>query len=112
MEYLTFIELQGFSKRRQALMDDETYRQFQIYLLENYTQGCYLQQTGGCRKIRWNGNGKGKSGGVRVIYYVLASKGRIYLLLIYSKNEQDNLTTEQCTIIKKLVGQLNGASNE
>lgn len=111
MEYLTFIELHGFSKHRQLLMSDDEYRQFQLYLLEHYDKGNYLQHTGGCQKIRWAVGSKGKSAGVRVIYYVVAHKGRIYLLLIYAKNEQDNLTTEQRHIMKKLVEKLNGANN-
>ncbi|MFA9487928.1 MULTISPECIES: type II toxin-antitoxin system RelE/ParE family toxin [unclassified Mannheimia] len=106
MKYLTFIELQGFSKHRQLLMNDEEYRQFQLFLLENYTKGRYIQNTGGCQKIRWAIGNKGKSGGVRVIYYVVAPKGKIYLLLMYAKNEQANLTTEQRSIVKKLVEKL------
>lgn len=111
MEYLTFIELQGFSKRRQMLMNDEDFRQFQLFLLENYEKGTYLQYTGGCQKIRWAIGNKGKSGGVRVIYYTAMPKGKIYLLLLYAKNEQENLTAEQRAIVKKIVEQLNGANN-
>lgn len=112
MEYLTFIELQGFSKHRQTLMSDDEYRQFQLYLLEHYAEGRYIQNTGGCQKIRWAIGHKGKSSGVRIIYYVVAPKGRIYLLLMYAKNEQDNLTDAQCAIVKKLVEKLNGENNE
>ena len=111
MEYLTFIELQGFSKRRQMLMSDEDFRQFQLFLLENYEKGTYLQHTGGCQKIRWAIGNKGKRGGVRVIYYTATPKGKIYLLLLYAKNEQENLTAEQRPIVKKIVEQLNGANN-
>ncbi|MDH2997288.1 hypothetical protein A1D22_06335 [Pasteurellaceae bacterium LFhippo2] len=106
MEYLTFIELQGFSKRRKALLTDEQYQRFQTYLLENHQIGSYLQQTGGCQKIRWAVGNKGKSGGIRVIYYVLSPKGRIYLLLVYTKNEQDNLSDEERAIMRKIVEQL------
>lgn len=106
MEYLTFIELQGFSKYRQLLMNEEEYRQFQLFLLENYAKGRYIQHTGGCQKIRWAIGNRGKSGGVRVIYYVVVPKGKIYLLLIYAKNEQANLTAEQRSIVKKLVKKL------
>lgn len=70
-----------------------------------------LPQSDGCQKIRWAVGSKGKSAGVRVIYYVVAPKGRIYLLLIYAKNEQDNLTTEQRHIMKKLVEKLGGVNN-
>jgi mRNA-degrading endonuclease RelE of RelBE toxin-antitoxin system len=59
--------------------------------------------SGGLRKIRWAESGKGKSGGVRIIYYWLKSKKIILMLLIYSKNERDDLTNEQLKILKSLV---------
>lgn len=62
-----------------------------------------IQQTGGLRKVRWSAQGKGKRGGVRVIYYYVTSASQIRLLLIYKKGIQDDLTQDQ----KKLLRQLN-----
>lgn len=106
MEYLTFIELQGFSKRRKLLLSDDEYQQLQTYLLENYHLGSYLIGAGGCQKIRWAIGNRGKSAGVRVIYYFASQKGRLYLLLVYAKNEQDNLSREQLGLIKQIVDKL------
>lgn len=106
MEYLTFIELQGFSKRRKDLLSDDEFQQLQTYLLENYHLGSYLIGTGGCQKIRWAIGSKGKSAGIRVIYYVALPKGRLYLLLVYTKNEQDNLSREQIAVVKQIVDRL------
>ncbi|MHB8405681.1 MAG: type II toxin-antitoxin system RelE/ParE family toxin [Gammaproteobacteria bacterium] len=50
---------------------------------------------GGVRKMRFAAKGKGKSGGVRVIYYYCAPNMPIYALLIYGKNERADLTAEQ-----------------
>ncbi len=55
------------------------------------------------RKVRWAIKGKGKSGGVRVIYYWSKPTEIILMLLIYQKNEQDNLTVTQTKILKKIV---------
>lgn len=98
----TFIELQGFSKRRQALLPDDEFRAFQEILINDPEAGDTISGTGGFRKIRWSRPGTGKRGGVRVIYYNVTIKGRIYLALIYPKNEQDELSQEQ----KKMLGQV------
>ena len=103
---LTFIELQGFSKRRQALLPDDEFRAFQELLIDTPAAGDIIIGTGGFRKIRWGRPGMGKRGGVRVIYYSLAQKGRIYLALIYPKNEQDELTEEQRKALKLLSDRL------
>ena len=97
-----FIELQGFSKRRRVLLPDDEFRVFQEILIENPEAGETISGTAGFRKIRWNRPGMGKRGGVRVIYYNVTSKGRIYLALIYPKNEQDDLTEEQKSVLKQL----------
>lgn len=103
---LTFIELQGFSKRRQALLPDDEFRLFQELLIDTPAAGDIIIGTGGFRKIRWGRQGMGKRGGVRVIYYSLAQQGRIYLALIYPKNEQDELTEEQRKALKQLSDRL------
>ncbi|MBV8042661.1 type II toxin-antitoxin system RelE/ParE family toxin [Pluralibacter sp.] len=98
----TFIELQGFSKRRPELLSDDEFRVFQEVLIDAPDTGATIAGSGGFRKIRWYRRGMGKRGGVRVIYYNVTSKGRIYLALIYSKNERDDLTDEQKKALKRL----------
>ncbi|HHL1522497.1 TPA: type II toxin-antitoxin system RelE/ParE family toxin, partial [Klebsiella pneumoniae] len=63
--------------------------------------------TGGFRKIRWSRPGMGKRGGVRVIYYNVTKKGRIYLALIYPKNEQDELNQEQKKMLRQVADLIN-----
>ncbi|MDU2939447.1 type II toxin-antitoxin system RelE/ParE family toxin [Superficieibacter sp. BNK-5] len=98
----TFIELHGFSKRRQAFLPDDEFRVFQELLIEDPETGDVIAGTGGFRKIRWSRPGMGKRGGVRVIYYTVTRKGRIYLALIYPKNEQDDLSEDQKRALKQL----------
>lgn len=85
------------------LLSDEEYAEFQEYLADNPLAGDVIQQTGGLRKVRWSFQGKGKRGGVRIIYYYVTPASQIILLLIYKKGIQDDLTTDQ----KKMLRQLN-----
>ena len=103
----TFIELQGFSKRRQALLPDDEFRAFQEILINDPEAGDTISGTGGFRKIRWSRPGTGKRGGVRVIYYNVTIKGRIYLALIYPKNEQDELNQEQKKMLRQVADLIN-----
>ena len=59
--------------------------------------------SGGLRKIRCKGSGRGKSGGSRIIYYWISSDETILMLLIYKKKEQDDLTPDQLRILKKII---------
>ncbi|HDX8823849.1 type II toxin-antitoxin system RelE/ParE family toxin [Klebsiella michiganensis] len=103
----TFIELQGFSKRRQVLLPDDEFRAFQEILINDPEAGDTISGTGGFRKICWSRPGTGKRGGVRVIYYNVTIMGRIYLALIYPKNEQDGLSQEQKKILRQVAELLN-----
>ena len=85
------------------LLTDEEYRRFQNELILNPTKGKIIKSSGGLRKIRWRLQGRGKSGGVRIIYYWISKNETILLLLIYSKTEQDDLTKDQLKILKTLV---------
>ena len=102
----TFIELPGFSKHRESLLDDDSFREMQEGLIENPELGDVISGTGGFRKMRWNLPGKGKSGGVRIIYYHITTEGRLYLALIYAKGEMDNITKAQRNELKKIVSKL------
>jgi len=74
-------------------------------LVVNPEAGDLIKQTGGLRKLRWGqqSRGKGKRGGVRVIYYWYASESIVYMLLAYSKEEQDDLSAAQTRLLMRLV---------
>lgn len=99
-----FIELSAFSREREKYLPNHIFQEFQEYLADNPERGDILVGTGGCRKIRWHRANMGKSSGVRIIYYYLGQKNRIYLLLLYPKNVQENLTDEQRKMLKSVVG--------
>ena len=81
-------------------MDDDEYGHLQSFLADHPHAGKVIQGSGGMRKLRWAGSGRGKRGGLRIIYFWWISKERISMLMIYPKNEQDDLTPEQLKLLK------------
>ena len=100
---MKIIETSVFTKRLKVLLSNEDYRLLQNEIILNPGKGKIIRGSGGLRKIRWSISGKGKSGGVRIIYYWVKTKEIILMLLIYSKNEQDNLSIAQMKTLKSLV---------
>jgi hypothetical protein len=100
---MVIIETSFFTKRVRVLLSDEEYRGLQSALITNPLKGALIRGSGGIRKVRWALPGRGKSGGVRVIYYWAVSKDQILMLSIYAKNERDNLTQEQLRILRQVV---------
>lgn len=100
---MIFIEFRPFNRRRAELLDDDDLRALQDVLLANPEAGPVIPGSGGLRKLRWSAPGSGKRGGVRVIYYLLAPRRQILLLMMYRKNEQDDLSPEQLRALRMLV---------
>jgi mRNA-degrading endonuclease RelE of RelBE toxin-antitoxin system len=100
---MKFIETAVFTKQISVLLPDDHYRELQKELIFNPDAGDIIKHSGGLRKIRWRSAGKGKRGGIRVIYYWLVSEDQIYMLLAYSKNEKDDLTATELKILRQLV---------
>ena len=96
------IETPVFKKLITQLLDETTYTQFKEYLVANPLKGKLIRGGGGIRKIRWGRKNVGKSGGVRIIYFI-NTETEIYLLFAYSKNEADNLTKKQTNMLAKIV---------
>jgi hypothetical protein len=68
--------------------------------------GILIKGTGGIRKLRWARSGRGKSGGVRVVYYFHSHEMPLYLLTLFGKNEKANLSMEEKTYLSRLVRKL------
>jgi mRNA-degrading endonuclease RelE of RelBE toxin-antitoxin system len=100
---MIFVETRVFSRQRREHLEEEQFRALQSYLLENPDAGARIPGTGGLRKMRWSTEGRGKRGGVRIIYFVIEARELILLLLLYPKNVQDDLTPEQKRVLKELV---------
>jgi mRNA-degrading endonuclease RelE of RelBE toxin-antitoxin system len=100
---MVIIETPIFTRQLSSTLSDEEYRLFQAMLLDRPDAGKVIPGAGGLRKIRWALKGRGKSSGVRVIYYWFTTRGTILLLFMYPKNEQDNLTHDQLKLLKKVI---------
>jgi mRNA-degrading endonuclease RelE of RelBE toxin-antitoxin system len=98
---VVFVETPTFTKRVVQLMEDEDYSALQAQLATRPQAGKLIPGSGGIRKIRWAGSGRGKRGGLRVIYYWWVAKDRISMLLAYPKNERDDLSVDQVKQLKK-----------
>lgn len=91
----TVVETPVFLRRAEKLLTKDEHDELIAYLATHPLAGDEIVGTGGVRKVRFGANGKGKSGGVRVIYYFYDRDMPIYALLIYGKNERADLTPEQ-----------------
>lgn len=102
--HVLFIETPIFTKQIDSLLVDADYRRFQITLALNPEAGDIIRGSGGLRKIRWSAQGRGKRGGIRIIYYLIQDD-EIYLLLAYPENKQEDLTHDQLRILRNLVSE-------
>ena len=100
---MKFIETPTFTRLVLELLTDDEYRALQCSLCERPDQGKLIKGGGGIRKMRVASQGKGKSGGVRVIYYWITAQAQIYMLLVYPKSKKDSLTTGELTVLYALV---------
>lgn len=98
-----FVETPVFSDQLLDLLSDDDYRALQLALALRPEQGALIPGTGGLRKLRWGLQSKGKRGGLRVIYYWGPAEDVIYLLFLYPKNRQENLTADQLRRLKQIV---------
>ena len=100
---MRFVETPVFTKEVGSLLSDDEYRSLQAALMLRPEQGAVIRGTGGLRKIRWSGRGHGKRGGLRLIYYWDRTTETMYMLYVYSKSKQEDLTPEQCRVLSRLV---------
>jgi len=103
---MEFIETPTFTRLITSLLPDDEYRLLQTELVENPEKGALIKNGGGIRKVRFAAQSKGKSGGIRVIYYWLKDDGQIYMLLAYPKSKKDALSDEETKILRDLVKEL------
>jgi mRNA-degrading endonuclease RelE of RelBE toxin-antitoxin system len=100
---VAFVETPVFSDQLHGLLPDDDYRALQLALTLRPEQGTLIRGSGGLRKLRWALRDKGKRGGLRVIYYWDPADGVIYLLFLYPKNQQEDLTPGQLRLLRRIV---------
>jgi hypothetical protein len=103
---MEFIETPTFTRLVTELLTDDEYRQMQNVLVEDPERGDLIKGGGGIRKLRHAVQGRGKSGGVRAIYYWMRDDHQIYMLVVYPKSKKDDLTDKEVAILRELVKEL------
>jgi len=90
-----------FTKEITRILTDDEYKEFQNFLVANPKHGDVIKGSGGLRKIRWKVKGRGKSGGIRNIYYYHEDNNLILMIFVYEKSKQEDLTPKQIEILRK-----------
>lgn len=104
----TVIELSPFARSWPAIWSETEYNEYNEYnefiewIAVNPKSGDVVKGSGGVRKVRWASSGHGKRGGARVIFYS-ADTSYIYLMTIYAKNQQSDISAKELKIIKELI---------
>ena len=98
----TVVETSVFRRKAEKLLTSEEYDDLLFYLSRYYAVGDEIPGTGGVRKLRYAIGGRGKSGGVRVIYYFFDEVNPVLALFLYGKNEQGNLTPAEKKVAASL----------
>jgi mRNA-degrading endonuclease RelE of RelBE toxin-antitoxin system len=98
-----FVETPIFTREVTEVLTDDEYRGVQLALLLRPEQGPLIPKSGGLRKIRWKRGGGGKRGGLRLIYYWDKDHDTVYMLFVYPKSDQEDLTPSQLKTLRKLV---------
>jgi hypothetical protein len=103
---VVFIETPVFTRLVKEALSDDDYGAFQQSLAHQPDAGDLIRGGGGIRKVRWALPGRGKSGGIRVIYYWRVKADQIYLLFLFPKGERSDLTSAQVKQLAKHVREL------
>lgn len=99
----TFIELPPFQRLREEYFDDQSFKDLQNEMMRDPVAGVVIQGAGGLRKIRYGDErrGKGKRGGLRVIYYWNDADNQFWLFAVYNKDQANDLTVTQRKTLKQ-----------
>ena len=97
---VTVVETSEFQKAAKGLLTDDERSGLIEYVAYDPTSGDVILGTGGVRKLRWSAKGKGKSGGVRAIYYFYNAGAPIFMFTVYGKGEKDDLTGQEKKALK------------
>jgi hypothetical protein len=101
----SFIETKLFSRLVADYLTDEEYSRLQYALIEDPEVGDLIPGSGGVRKLRWRITGRGKRGGIRVIYYARFRQGQIWMLTLYAKNVMENISA---TVLRQIKDEIDG----
>lgn len=98
---ISFIETRLFTRLVQQYLSDDEYTRLQAALIADPEVGDVIPGSGGVRKLRWGTPGRGKRGGLRIIYFLRTRQGHIWMLTLYPKSVSDNIPAHVLREIKE-----------
>jgi hypothetical protein len=102
---ISFIETKLFTRLVQEYLSDDAYSALQQALIADPEAGAVIPGSGGVRKLRWGIAGRGKRGGIRVIYFLRTRQGQIWMLTLYPKNVMENIPAH---VLKQIKDEIDG----
>jgi hypothetical protein len=102
---ISFVETKLFTRLVQEYLSDDEYSELQQALIANPEAGAVVPGSGGIRKLRWGVAGRGKRGGIRVIYFLRTRQGQIWMLTLYPKNVTENIPAH---VLKQIKDEIDG----
>ncbi|WP_026381254.1 type II toxin-antitoxin system RelE/ParE family toxin [Afifella pfennigii] len=103
---VTIVETPLFVRQAETVWSEEERQEFVNFIASDPERGDVIPGTGGVRKLRWQRPGSGKRGGVRVVYFYHNANAPLYLLMIYAKSRQEDLTPSDKRIVRELTARL------
>ena len=95
-----------YERAVRKLLSDEARKEMEASIVVAPGAAPIIRGTGGIRKLRWAGSGRGKQGGIRTIYFYHAGPGAIYLLTAYAKSDRDDLTPADAKALSRIVAEI------
>ena len=102
---ISFIETKLFTRLVQEYLSDDEYSRLQQALAADPEVGSVIPASGGVRKMRWSVAGRGKRGGLRIIYFLRTRHGQIWMLTLYAKNVAENIPAH---VLKQIKDEIDG----
>ena len=102
---ISFVETKLFTRLVQDYLSDDEYAALQEALLADPEAGAIIPGAGGVRKLRWGVAGRGKRGGIRVVYFLRTRHGQIWMLALYAKNVAENISAN---VLKQIKDEIDG----
>jgi hypothetical protein len=109
-ELITVAETPLFVRQAATVWSETEHEAFVSFIAANPEAGDVIPEKGGVRKLRWTRTGSGKRGGTRVVYYYCDLRRPLYLLLVYAKARQENLSADEKREIRKFAAIIKGQS--
>lgn len=104
--HVTVVETEPFIEDAARCLQDDEREELIAYLARNPTVGDLIRGTGGLRKVRWAASGRGKRGGVRVIYYFHSARIPLFLLTAYAKSRKVDITAAERVTMRRIAAEI------